>query len=128
MSFGQYIIGFIFLVIAYFIGIFGFCQIVGSILIYPSRATFIHNEGHLKRLKKALIPFIIWVIILCGIAFLDVWLFPKYKVFFFIGYGIGFIMSLFNMRHLAIEAMQNAQAESERLQNALKILKENSED
>lgn len=111
MSFGQYIIGFIFLVVAYLISIFGFCQIVGSPFIYTSRAKTIPYESFIIRLKKSLIPFITWVIILGGISTIVLWLFPNYKVFFFIGYIISFVISLFNIGRLKKEAMQNTQSE-----------------
>ena len=111
MSFGQWVLGFTILAVAYFAGIWGFCQIIGSPIIYFTRKQYFPYESFSKKLRKSIIPFIIWVVILGGIAALELWLFPKYKIFFFIGYGIAFVMSLLNIGSLSKEARENAMQE-----------------
>lgn len=118
MSFGQWVLGFIILAVAYFAGIWGFCQIIGSPIIYFTRKQYFPYESFSKKLRKSIIPFIIWVVILGCIAVLELWLFPKYKIFFFIGYGIAFVMSISNIGNLSAEATQSAIQE--------KLLEENN--
>lgn len=71
------------LFLSFFLGVFGFCQIVGTIKYFK-------NFNFLS----ALITLIIWVAIL-GFGFYAVtnWL-PSCKTALYIGYGISFILSL----------------------------------
>jgi len=66
-----------------FIGIWGFCQIVGTIK-YFRRAPLV----------LSLFTILIWTVILSAIGVaVHFWL-PNYKTALYIGYGISFLMSL----------------------------------
>lgn len=95
MSFGQYIIGFIFLVIAYFIGIFGFCQIVGSIACAV--------KG-LRSSKITAFTIILWVLILAVLTIVTLLFFNKiYKICYFVGLTFSLFIALLKTPNLVSE-------------------------
>lgn len=68
--------------VAYFVGAFGFCQIIGT-LKYFKRFSLV----------SALLIIIIWSAILSALAFAVLLWFDKYLIALYVGYGISFILS-----------------------------------
>lgn len=69
--------------LSFFIGIFGFCQVVGTVKYFRN-----------FKLLSALITIILWGIILWfGFYAVRTWL-PSCKTALYIGYGISFLLSL----------------------------------
>ncbi len=78
----RIILSAIVLLLSFFVGIFGFCQIVGTIKYFK-------NFSFLS----ALITIIIWGAILgFGFYTITTWL-PSCKTALYIGYGISFVLS-----------------------------------
>lgn len=123
MNIGQWVLGIIILIASYFICFWGFSPIIGAPITYLTRKEFFSSESRLKSLRKSMIPFITGSIILSGAIVLELWLFPKYKVFFFIGCGISFIMSILSIGELTKRAEENAMREKNPLYKYFKYLK-----
>lgn len=68
---------------SFFVGIFGFYQIIGSIRL-----------SRFRSVKLTFFTVIFWLIILGGIAALVHFLIPEHRVAYYIGTGISFLMSL----------------------------------
>lgn len=74
----------VFVVIAWWVGVFGWSQIVGSIQHAASRGT-----------KMTAITIAIWVLILGAITALVYFVFNRYLVWFAVGLGLSLIRILF---------------------------------
>lgn len=75
----KYVIWILILAVSYFIGVFGFCQVIGSIQ---------------HRQRGFLFTIVIWVVILGGIYLLAKFFVPNKLTALYVGYGIALVQSL----------------------------------
>ncbi len=78
----MFIINFIILTLSFLLGIFGFCQIVGTI-------KYINNF----KLSSAIFTVILWQVILALGAFAVIYWLDEYIIALCIGYGVSFLLS-----------------------------------
>ncbi len=79
----KYVIGFAVLAVSWLVGVFGFSQIIGSLqnlkVRHPGMSAF---------------TIIIWVVILAAVCFVVHRFFVGYRILYYIGTGISFLLVL----------------------------------
>lgn len=80
----KYVIFCVILFASFMVGTFGFAQIIGSL-----------RTVRIRGIGMTLFTSILWLAVLGGGAALILTLIPQYQVALYIGYGISFIVMLF---------------------------------